>query len=147
MNLDVDKIKSLCIVLTYITMSVFIVLKNNERETGVHLPKTAEYIFQCINGVLLFLAFNIKKISDTLNLSTDDKNLLLEIKQGQELLNENISVITTSRALSQTEPIAFVDGDHIKIPRNLLNHRGNIQCGDFILNIADTARENHDHIV
>jgi hypothetical protein len=140
MVIDVDKVKSLCIVLTYITMSVFIVLKNNEKETGVHLPKTAEYIFQCINGVLLFLAFNIKKIHETLNLSNDDKNLLLEIKQGQELLNENISVITTSRALSQTEPIASIEGDFIRIPRNLLNHKGNVVCGDYMINIGETAR-------
>ena len=138
--IDVDKVKSLCIVLTYITMSVFIVLKNNEKETGVHLPKTAEYIFQCINGVLLFLAFNIKKIHDTLNLSNDDKNLLLEIKQGQELLNENISVITTSRALSQTEPIATIEGDFIKIPRNLLNHKGSVMMGDYMINIGETSR-------
>lgn len=147
MKLDVDKVKSVCIVLTYVTMSIFIVLKNNERETGVHLPKTAEYVFQCVNGILLFFAMNIKKIHDSISLSLDDKNLLLEIKQGQDLLNENISVISTSRALSNTEPIAFVDGDHIKIPRNLLNHRGNIQCGEFVLNIADTAREKNDHIV
>ena len=136
---DVEKIKSACIVLTYMTMSVFIILKNNEKETGFVLPKSAEYIFQCINGVLLFFAFNVKKIHDVITLNADDKQLLLEIKNGQEILNENLSTISTARVIQNTEPIS-IEGDFIRIPRNLLNHKGSVMMGDYMINIGDTSR-------
>jgi hypothetical protein len=148
-NINDEKIKTFCIVLVYFVMSIFVVLKNNEKETKIHLPPIVDYVFQCINGVLLFVAFNIKKIKNVLELNVDDKELLNELKNNQMLLNENVQTMLTHRShpnsttgiYNNTEPITE-HADYITIPRNLLlNHRGNVQCGDYLINIKDTARD------
>jgi hypothetical protein len=139
--IDHEKVKTICIVMCYSVMSVFIVLKNNEKETKIHLPPIVDYVFQCINGVLLFIAFNAKKIQQVLELKEDDKQMLEDIKNNQLMINDNIHAIITSRShLTNTEPINDNNTEFIQIPRNLLNHKGKVQCGDYMIQINDTAR-------
>lgn len=147
-----DNVKACCIASVYVLTSVFIILKNNEDQTGVKLPKIVDYFFQVIQGCLLFVAWNAQRISNFV-LNPDDKRLLEEIKDTQNLINENLTTITTSRTLSPSEPInaevGVVDSEFIHIPRRYLEMKGKkIQIGtDCCIEVADTGRESTSVVV
>jgi len=136
--IDINKIKIACLWLSWFLMSLFSILKNNEKATNFKLPKDFDYIFISINGILLFVAMNINRIENIV-LNYDDKKLLEEISQKQDIINENMSVISSRQA--NTEPI-MASGEFLQIPRNILNYKNRpVQVGDYIIQIQDTARE------
>lgn len=134
---DLNKVKIVCLWLSWFILSLFSILKNNEKQTNFKLPKDVDYIFITINAIILFVAMNVKRIENIM-LNQDDKRLLEEIAQNQNLINENLSVISSRN--SHTEPILST-GDFIQFPRSILNYKNKpVQCGDYVIQIIDTAR-------
>ena len=148
----VDKIKMFCLMGAYVITSILIILKNNESST-IKLNSTFEYIAQGVQGILLWVAWNAHRLNEIM-LNADDKQLILDIKEQNNIIkeqnhmiSENLSVIATSRISTRNEPIlqnhngVVYDENFLSIPKSYLDTKNKkFQMGDYMVEISDTAR-------
>ena len=141
----IDQIKNVSLAILWITTMALQILETNAQQTGIKLPIIVKYIILVIQNVAFIIVFNAKKIENFV-LHPDDKKILEDIKQTQDLINDNLTQITTARTLQSTEPIrhdvSVMDSNYIHIPRQyLIDQRGKtVQIGECAVYIDETAR-------